>query len=103
MPRKKIFDTPLPEIPDPKAVKSAAADQGFDRGLTTDTQNKLDQNREIRDLEVRKPKRYRTGRDAQLNLKVTPECRAELVRVADDNGWGLGETLEHLLWKWRSN
>lgn len=102
MPRKKIFETSAPSIPDPEAVKSAAADQGFDRGLTTDSQNETDRNQELPTLEVRKPKRYRTGRDAQLNLKVTPECRAALERVADDNGWGLGETLEHLLQKWRS-
>jgi len=36
----------------------------------------------------------RTGRNAQFNLKVRPETIEEFGRIADDNGWGLGETLE---------
>ncbi len=36
----------------------------------------------------------RTGRNAQFNLKVRPETIEEFSRIADDNGWGLGETLE---------
>lgn len=39
-------------------------------------------------------RRRRTGRNAQFNLKTTPETIAAFTRIADANGWGLGETLE---------
>lgn len=39
-------------------------------------------------------RRRRTGRNAQFNLKVKPETIEEFCGIADDNGWGLGETLE---------
>lgn len=41
-----------------------------------------------------KLRRRRTGRNAQFNLKTTPETIAAFTRVADANGWGLGETFE---------
>lgn len=40
-------------------------------------------------------RRRRTGRNAQLNIKTTPETIEAFYRLADANGWGLGETLEH--------
>jgi hypothetical protein len=40
-------------------------------------------------------RRRRTGRNAQLNLKARPETIAAFCAVADLQGWGLGETLEH--------
>lgn len=41
------------------------------------------------------PRRRRTGRNAQFNLKARPETIEAFCRVADGKGWGLGETLEH--------
>lgn len=40
-------------------------------------------------------RRRRTGRNAQLNIKARPETIEAFYRLADANGWGLGETLEH--------
>lgn len=40
------------------------------------------------------PRRRRTGRNAQFNLKAKPETIAAFCAVADRQGWGLGETLE---------
>lgn len=37
----------------------------------------------------------RTGRNMQLNLKATPATIAAFCALADRQGWGLGETLEH--------
>jgi len=37
----------------------------------------------------------RTGRNAQFNLKVKPETIDAFCEIADRQGWGLGETLEH--------
>jgi hypothetical protein len=43
------------------------------------------------------PRRRRTGRNIQLNLKVDRETADRLYRLADEHGWVLGETLEHAL------
>lgn len=39
-------------------------------------------------------RRYRTGRNLQLNLKVAAETYEAFYRIADSQGWVLGETLE---------
>ena len=41
------------------------------------------------------PRRRRTGRNAQFNIKARPDTIEAFCKVADENGWGLGETLEH--------
>ena len=43
----------------------------------------------------RPPRRRRTGRNAQLNIKARPETVAAFAAIADRMGWGFGETLEH--------
>ena len=40
-------------------------------------------------------RRRRTGRNAQFNIKAKPETIEAFCVVADAQGWGLGETLEH--------
>ena len=40
------------------------------------------------------PRRRRTGRNTQFNLKARPETITAFCSVADRQGWGLGETLE---------
>lgn len=42
----------------------------------------------------RQQRRRRTGRTAQLNLKLKPETIEAFTRVADTHGWGLGEAFE---------
>jgi hypothetical protein len=39
--------------------------------------------------------RHRTGRNVQLNLKVTTETVVRFYNIAKSKGWVLGETLEH--------
>lgn len=41
-----------------------------------------------------RPRRRRTGRNAQFNLKARPDTIERFCAVADAKGWGLGETLE---------
>lgn len=41
------------------------------------------------------PRRRRTGRNTQFNLKARPDIIARFCAVADGNDWGLGETLEY--------
>ena len=43
------------------------------------------------------PRRYRTGRNVQLNLKASQETVDAFYSVADKNGWVLGETLERAI------
>lgn len=40
------------------------------------------------------PRRRRTGRNAQFNLKARPDTIEAFCTIADQQGWGLGETLE---------
>ena len=42
----------------------------------------------------REPRRYRTGRNTQFNIKGDPEVIEEFYGIADAQGWVLGETLE---------
>lgn len=39
-------------------------------------------------------RRRRTGRNAQLNIKVTPETMQAFYAIADNQGWVLGEAME---------
>jgi hypothetical protein len=43
---------------------------------------------------AREPRRYRTGRNIHLNIKVRPDTHASFYQIADEQGWVLGETLE---------
>jgi hypothetical protein len=43
---------------------------------------------------ARTQRRHRTGRCAQLNLKLRPETIADFYAVADAQGWVLGEAFE---------
>lgn len=40
-------------------------------------------------------RRRRTGRNVQFNIKTRAETIEAFTRIADANGWGLGETFEH--------
>jgi len=42
----------------------------------------------------REPRRYRTGRNVQLNIKVRAETLDSFYALADRQGWVLGEALE---------
>lgn len=44
--------------------------------------------------EKREMRRYRTGRNVQLNIKVKSETLDSFYEIADKEGWVLGETLE---------
>jgi hypothetical protein len=39
----------------------------------------------------------RTGRNIQLNIKITSETLEAFYRLADEHGWVLGETFERAL------
>jgi hypothetical protein len=43
---------------------------------------------------AREPRRHRTGRNVQLNIKVRSETLDTFYEIADRENWVLGETLE---------
>jgi hypothetical protein len=45
----------------------------------------------------RAPRIYRTGRTMQFNARATPETVEAFYAIADQQGWLVGETLEHAL------
>ena len=45
----------------------------------------------------REQRRYRTGRNQQLNLKVRPQDADALYAIADAQGWVLGEAFAHAI------
>jgi hypothetical protein len=42
----------------------------------------------------REPRRYRTGRNIQLNIKARADVIEAFYKLADQKGWVLGETFE---------
>ena len=42
-------------------------------------------------------RRYRTGRNAQINIKATQETINAFTALSERQGWVFGETLEHAL------
>ena len=45
----------------------------------------------------REPRRYRTGRNMQLNIKARTEAIEAFYAIADQQGWVLGETFERAI------
>lgn len=50
-----------------------------------------------RDPGPSRQRRYKTGRNQQLNIKATAETVALFGALADRNGWSMAETLEQAL------
>jgi len=71
------------DLPGKDQVREAAQASGF-------------QSREAaKEATAPRTRRRRTGRNAQFNIKARPDTIEAFCRIADANGWGLGETLEH--------
>jgi hypothetical protein len=45
----------------------------------------------------RAPRRHRTGRNVQFNVKASQETIDSFYAISDRQGWVLGETMEHAL------
>jgi len=71
--------------PPPQQIEQAAQAAGF-RSREPGAKAEPDPAQTVR--------RRRTGRNAQFNLKARPETIEAFCRIADAQGWGLGETLE---------
>ena len=82
---------PATERPAPAAVAEVAAAAGFPSREPKPAGTPEGQG----DAAGVTPRRRRTGRTAQFNLKARPATVAAYAALADRMGWGLGETLEH--------
>lgn len=80
-PRKEPVSTPLAPMPRLSPQKAVDASSAPPVG-------------EGRAGALNAPRRRRTGRNAQINLKARPETIEAFTAIADRQGWGLGETLE---------
>ena len=80
---------PTTERPAPAVVAEMAAAAGFPSRAPKPAVTPEGQG------DTEPPRRRRTGRTAQFNLKARPETVAAFCALADRMGWGLGETLEH--------
>jgi hypothetical protein len=76
--------SPKVEQPPPEAVRAVAEGAKF-------------QSREPARAKERQQRRYRTGRNIQLNTKVTVSTRDGFYEISDRYNWVLGETLDRAL------
>ncbi|WP_308918171.1 hypothetical protein [Jannaschia sp. LMIT008] len=75
--------------PAPQAVREGAERLGFRSREAAEGRQAP-----AADAAVPPVRRRRTGRNAQLNLKLRPDTIAAFTAIADGNDWGLGETFE---------
>jgi hypothetical protein len=73
------------EQPPPEAVRAIAESANFQSREPAKVPNQ------------RQQRRYRTGRNIQLNTKVTTSTRDGFYEISDRYNWVLGETLERAL------
>ena len=78
-----------PKAPaEPKQVRNVAEQAGFRSREALEPASPDEAGR-------REPRRHRTGRNIQLNLKVRRETTDAFYKLADEQGWVLGEAFEH--------
>jgi len=91
--RAGVFDDDLSDFQPrpaakPQQVRQVAEEVGF---------RSRDPKQEEQPAERRAPRRYRTGRNQQLNIKARSEAIESFYAVADQQGWVLGETFERAI------
>lgn len=85
-------DMPANDKPPKAATTKAAAAAGF---RSREPRPLAERPPPSKSTKLSPPRGRRTGRNTQLNLKATPDTVAAFCAIADRQGWGLGETLEH--------
>lgn len=76
----EVLPRPAAPPPAPTAVRDIAVSHGF-QGRSE-----------------RRPNYSRlTGRTQQFNVRIRADTKAEIYAIADENRWGLGETVEQLV------
>ena len=75
--------------PEPEAIERLANEHGFTSRPTAPTRSAAPMERSKR--------RFKTGRNIQINIKGEQDTKDELYRIADDIDEPLGETLKRAL------
>ena len=83
---------------EPKSVRSPVVQSGLVKAVSEaahfrsrDPEQDLGRENAVK----REPRRYRTGRNTQLNIKARAVVIEEFYAIADQRGWVLGEAFEH--------
>ena len=84
-PVKAANDRPKPKADNAKKLEAIGFRSREPKGAASVEDAKAEQTQ----------RRRRTGRNAQINLKAKPETIESFCAIADQQGWGLGETLEY--------
>jgi hypothetical protein len=102
--RTSVFATPGGAKPlDVSDFKPSAAPAGRPNIAEIDGVSRLQSREATLPVEAdtvvvkRKPRAYRTGRNATLTVKTTPETVAHFYALADLHGWKAGETFEYAI------
>lgn len=85
--------TPTPAKPkaDPAVIDKVAAEHGFPSRQPAKQPNK---EREVPETVQRTQRRFKTGRNQQINIKATAETIERMGRMADEREVPLGRLLE---------
>lgn len=83
----------------PKSVDSTAVRPEQIRAVSESAQfqSREPQRHPPIDSTKREPRRHRTGRNMQLNIKARTEAINSFYAITDQQGWVLGETFEHAI------
>lgn len=95
--RARLFEEDL-DLSQFTPLKSAKAEQPAPEAVRTVAEGAKFQSREpLKTPKSRQQRRYRTGRNIQLNTKVTVNTRDGFYEISDRYNWVLGETLDRAL------
>lgn len=95
--RAGVFDDDLGDFLQPAPATSPEQVRGIAEKAGFRSREPAPSSSPIPAADKREIRRYRTGRNQQLNLKVRAEDAAAFYAIADANGWVLGETFAHAI------
>ena len=88
---------PAARRPEPAAVREIAEKHNFPSRAPKAAKPAASEPPAAPEKPKREQRRYRTGRNVQLNIKASSETVDELTRISNERGWVFGETLAHAL------
>jgi len=100
--RAGVFETDDVDVSGfaPKPTERPAARPEQVRAVSEEAQFQSREPRRVPPLtstSKREPRRYRTGRNIQLNIKARADAIEAFYAIADQHGWVLGETFERAI------
>lgn len=93
---KKAETAPAPTAEKVRAIAEASQFPSREAGTKAPKATVASVTKAVEEIK-KEPRRHKTGRNVQLNLKVKQETLDLIYKISDENGWVLGETLERAL------